>query len=296
MACYTPLDAWKGPNGITFDQKAGYYDMPLHLACGQCIGCRKDRLAGWTIRALHEAQMHEESCFLTLTYNDANLPADRSLDVAHWQRFAKRLRKAQGPFRFLHCGEYGGQNHRPHYHALIFGKAFYKDSIEVKGKNGPFRVSESLTKLWPFGYHAIGELNYTTARYVASYTIDKLSGEKQEAALERVDPLTGETWCVSPEYATMSRRPGLGKSWFEKYAGDVYPDNFVIINGRKMKPPSYYDKLLEEQDPQLHSKMKEQRKREIRKNAKHNTHERLKVREKVAHARLNHRRTPKGLD
>lgn len=286
MACYAPLEAWKSPEGITFNAQKAWRDRPLQLACGQCIGCRIDRQSAWAIRAVHEAQMHERSSFLTLTYNDANLPPDGSLQLDHWTKFAKRLRKKLGPFRYLHCGEYGDQNLRPHYHAIIFGHDFRQDSIPVEqpGAN-PLWISAALTKLWKYGFHSVGECNYSTARYVASYTVKKITGKKATEQNQRVDPSTGECWDVKPEYATMSRRPGLGATWFEKYTNDVYPRNHVIIDGNKHKPPAFYDKLLERKDPGLHRRMLEQRRNQVRNNSDDYTAKRLAVRERVALAK-----------
>lgn len=43
---------------------------------------------------MHEAQLHQENCFITLTYNDEHLPKDQSLVYRDFQLFMKRLRKA----------------------------------------------------------------------------------------------------------------------------------------------------------------------------------------------------------
>ena len=42
----------------------------------------------------------------------------------------------------------------------------------------------------------------------------------------------------------MSRRPGLGASWFQKFKGDVHPGDFVVVDGRPRKPPRFYDQQL----------------------------------------------------
>lgn len=248
-----------------------------------------ERKRSWAIRCVHEAQMHEKNCFLTLTYDDEHLPEDRSLVVSDWQKFAKRVRKKHGPFRFMHCGEYGEEGLRPHYHALIFGLDFAEDSVPIlRAEKHPLRISESVQKLWGLGFHTIGEVSFDSAAYVASYVTKQVTGRKavEWGAYERVDPETGEYWEVAKEYATMSRRPGLGTSWFEKYCGDVYPDNFVVMKGQKFKPPSFYDGLLEQRDKVLHKRMLEQRKSVVRKDGWNMTDERLEVREKCSLAQM----------
>lgn len=43
----------------------------------------------------------------------------------------------------------------------------------------------------------------------------------------------------------MSRRPGLGRSWYEKFKGDCYPKDYVTHKGQKLKPPKYYDNIYD---------------------------------------------------
>jgi len=268
LPCNSPLTAWRAPGGkITFEQKKGYYDLPLEIACGQCRGCRLRRTRDWAIRAIHEGQMHERNSFVTLTYNDENLPEDHGLNVKHWQDFATRLRKKMGPFRFLHCGEYGDDNLRPHYHACLFGHDFTQDSVPYGNPDGhALQLSQTLHDLWGKGFVTIGELTFDSAAYVASYVFKKLNGKTRVERYTRTDTSTGEQWDVAPEYATMSRRPGLGATWFEKYQSDVYPADVAIAKGQKFRPPKYYDGLLAEQNPQLWEKMQEKRAKHVKKN------------------------------
>ena len=75
VPCYYPLTAWRsrhrGPSGklgVTFRLGDGYADMPLKLPCGQCVGCRLERSRQWAVRCVHEAQMHDRNCFITLRF------------------------------------------------------------------------------------------------------------------------------------------------------------------------------------------------------------------------------------
>lgn len=286
MPCNSPLTAYKAPGGkITFKQRDGYYDLPLKIACGQCRGCRLRRTRDWAIRAVHEGQMHDKNSFVTLTYDNEHLPHDQTLVVKHWQDFAKRLRKKMGPFRFLHCGEYT-DNHRPHYHACIFGQNFQHDRVELGNQEGhKLHVSPTLQKLWPYGFHSIGELTFDSAAYVAAYCFKKLNGQTAKQKYTRTDTETGETWSVRPEYATMSRRPGLGSKWFDKYKGDLYPHDFAVAKGQKFRPPKYYDQLLKEKDPELWDKMQNRRIQHIKKHPEDQTHTQQIARETIIQAK-----------
>lgn len=231
--------------------------------------------------------MHRASSFVTLTYNDEHLPSDGSLDVEHWQLFAKRLRKNVGRFRFFHCGEYGELG-RPHYHACIFGIDFVDDrKFHTNGKHGdPLFTSQTLDKVWGKGYAIIGDVTFQSAGYVARYCMKKRTGPDSAEHYERVNEETGEVYHLTPEYNTMSRRPGIGQSWLRRYQTDVYPSDEVIVNGKKCRPPKYYDAQLERQEPEVLASIKRRREAKAAWRADDNTWERLRVREEIAHLRV----------
>lgn len=245
---------------------------------------------------MHEAQTAQEnskapiaSSFVTLTYDEEHLPADRGLVLQDFQNFAKRLRKNIGPFRYLHCGEYGPEKLRPHYHACIFGIPF-GDRVKIELQGKPAFTSPTLSETWGKGYVTVGDIEWASAKYVANYCVSKLNGQGAETAAARnlIQQETGEVlaeWKVQPEYATMSRNPGLGKEWFKKYWTDVYPDDFVLANGHKFTPPGYYDKLLEKQNPELWEKVKLKRQQKIREKQWDLTPKRLSTRERIAQAK-----------
>lgn len=232
--------------------------------------------------------MHERNCFITLTFNDDNCPI--SLDHDYWQRFIRATRKKmKQKISYLMCGEYGEKYKRPHYHACLFGLDF-DDKIVCKD-NGKIRLyrSPTLEQLWPYGFSTIGQVNFQTAQYVASYIVKRAT----EKELERVDGDTGEVFKVAPEYGRVSLKPALGLRWFAKYADDVYPHDYIVANGKKAKPPRYYDKLLEVQRPEQYAAMKEKRMQEKDTRRKDNTPRRLRDKETVAlAARNNKRREP----
>ena len=234
----------------------------LELPCGQCMDCRLRKARDWALRMTHEAKSHDRNCFLTLTYNDEHLPSDWSLNVRHWQLFAKRLRRRGYKFRFYHVGEYGERSARPHYHACIFGQDFREDRKLVKVDKNGYRLyhSEVLDRTWGKGFHLIGELTFDSACYVAKYVTKKVTSRSAflqpgGSPYQRVDPSTGEVWTVRPEYATMSRGGkgadgvqlrGIGNSFFHRYWKEIYVTDSVVSKGREFKPPRYYDKLLKE--------------------------------------------------
>jgi hypothetical protein len=198
----------------------------------------------------------------------------------------KRLREKLGKVRFYHCGEYGEQNRRPHYHACLFGLDFEDKEIHTIRKDIRLYKSKILSELWPYGFSTTGDVTFESAAYVARYITKKITGPPAADHYQHINSETGEISSLKPEYTTMSRRPGIGRAWYEKFKDDVYPDDFVIMRGKKMKPPKYYDRILEETHNEYYGTLKAKRVREAKKHKENNTPERLKVREKVLEARM----------
>jgi len=264
-----------------FQYQPGYTFMSV--PCGGCIGCRLDHARSWAIRCVHESQMHQDNCFLTLTYDNEHIPEGGTLVKKHFQDFMKRLRFHVEPkeIRYFHCGEYGSKTFRPHYHALIFGWDFPdKRLFQVKDGNRLY-TSKQLTKIWGLGHASIGAVTFQSAGYVARYITKKITGAPAQEHYERIDTETGEIIQLQPEYVTMSRRPGIGREWFNKYGStDLhYAEDCVIIEGKRYKIPRYYDKLLEEQDPRKLEELKESRKAYANAHPEEQTPARLKARE-----------------
>lgn len=289
MPCYHPLQAYRKAyyGGITFDKKLG--TVPLKLPCGQCIGCRLERSRQWAMRCMHESSLHNDNCFITLTYDNEHLPADGSLKKEHYQKFMKRLRKhfKNQKIRYYHCGEYGEKHFRPHYHAILFGIDFYdKQYFNGQGENSLY-ISPTLNKLWRFGFSTIGSVTFESAAYVARYIMKKVNGKNAKEHYERVNIDTGEVYHLTAEYNTMSRRPGIASDWYDKYKDDVFPSDFITMNGKKLKPPKFYDRIYEIEDPDAYEKLKRKRMLDIQKVMSDNTQERLKTKEIVKKAQLN---------
>jgi len=285
MPCYQPLTAYRAPYGeIVFDHSKSFR-IKIELPCGRCIGCRLEKAKEWALRCYHEAQMHAENSFLTLTYAPEHLPGNHNLDHRDFQAFMKRLREHTGKkIRYYMCGEYGNKpNYRPHYHALLFGHEFDdKKLVNVRGQNRVY-TSEKLDSLWKKGSCEIGSVTFKSAGYVARYIVKKCSDDPEELynRYAIVDPETGEMTSRKLEYTKMSLKPGIGESWFRKYFKDLYPHDYAVLpDGRKTSVPKYYNKLLERENPKLHYELRQARIAKALVNP-NNTPERLAVRERV---------------
>ena len=112
----------------------------------------------------------------------------------------------------------------------------------------------------------------------------KVTGEAAENHYKRVLGSTGEIVDVMPEFTRMSLKPGIGRTWIEKFYTDVYPRDEDMVNGMKCKPPRYYEGVFDwfrsVDDVEVNRFERALGTKED------STPERLAVREKVTEARL----------
>ena len=206
----------------------------------------------------------------------------------------KRLRKKVGKVRYFHAAEYGEETLRPHHHACIFGFDFPDKKYFTERDGVITYTSDLLERVWGHGFCTVGNVNYESAAYVARYCMKKVNGNLKERVneetglkhYERVHAFTGEITEVHQEYSTMSRRPGIGGDFIDRYMDDVYPWDSVVINGHEQRPPRYYDNKFEIADPDGMQAIKDKREQQMRDNRANNTPARLAVREQVKKAQI----------
>lgn len=250
--------------------------------CGQCTFCRINRKRDWISRLLLEAACHPINQFWTLTYEEETLPTELApaaatdrksgvdfqeehgsrnadgqkqsvrlhvpgsqqrseLDAATKQlgtlfqpdlaRFFKRIRRRHGEFRYYAVGEYGEKRGRPHYHVLAFGLGLRP---------------ESLRDAWQMGHVHIGSVEAASINYCVEYALKR---EKRE---ELIDLRR------APEFAVMSRNPGIGAYALSEFrqailrskplpTGELLiPDHFTLL-GKNYPVPRFLRNLLEEE-------------------------------------------------
>lgn len=223
MGCYHPIELT--PYG---------HVRPVIVPCGRCIGCRIEKSRTWAIRIMCESRLKEENRFLTLTY-EKDIHTLNKKDII---LFVKRLRKRVGEkLRYYQCGEYGERHWRPHHHMILFGYKFTDEKIWPEpSKSGERQyVSDTLNGLWGNGMCWIGDVTFDSAAYVAGYVTKKFTNKDAEEIKKHYQGRL-------PEYATMSRRPGIGAGFVDKYYSDIYNgDRCLVRKGVEIHPPRYFD-------------------------------------------------------
>lgn len=288
MPCEHPIKGYRPANGgpIRFDPpNNGRAYTPIDIPCGYCLLCREEQARQQAVRITHEAMMHEENAFITLTYDNQHLPPYGALRyedlVKFWKRVRKYLwKKYKKKLRYYAVGEYGDKTLRPHYHACIFGHAFTENRIILRETPSLLWWSPELSLAWGQGNNvSVGALNFETARYTASYVTKKL---RQKQQYVRIEEETGELVKLEQPRAFMSRN--LAKTWWEQNRHYVAATDTVVINGRPQKPPKAYDKWLGEVNNLPLEMIKEERKRKAKPTTKDQT--RARARSAHAHAKM----------
>lgn len=311
MPCYHPRKAWysrdvnpSGKRSLVFDAAKGI-GFPIEIPCRCCIGCKLDQAQQWATRLMHHktAEPLRPCAFITCTYAPEHLPERGVLQPRDMDLFWKKLRKhCPGiKIQYLYCGEYGDHpdaqsfaDHqgeitgRPHYHAVVYGVDFREDRrFYKKNKQGDrLYKSKTLDRLWGKGMCIIGDVTQQSCEYVTRYCLKKINGHQALEHYARIDPVTGEWYLLPREFIRMSRRPGLGKVFYDKYHTSFQQRDSVIVKGHEQKLPAYYDRLQGREDESALERVKLKRQRKAAKRKAESTPERLAVREEVRKAKI----------
>lgn len=248
MRCLSPRTVGFLPDGKTLCWSQKHYSKEyatFQLPCSKCLECRLEYGRQWAVRCIHEAQMYgEKNSFITLTYDQEHLPGPK-LVYRDFQLFIKKLRKIQNdPIGVFVTGEYGDQNKRPHWHAIIFNWR-PTDPIpdEINNKTGDQTyTSETLTKIWANGKANFGSVTYKSAGYVARYAAKKLIHGADDD--HEFHPISKK-----------SSKHAIGKKWLEQFWPDAFNHGEIHLKDEKTGQinkssiPRYYEKWLKQHQP-----------------------------------------------
>lgn len=256
------------------------------IPCGQCIGCRLDYSRNWANRGSLETKEHLENFWITLTYDDEHLPKVEEMitsddfvftetDEIEWKgclfpkdlkNFIDYLRKivkketGHTGIRFIASGEYGERGRRPHFHIILFNcplpvESFYESRIDWK--KDTYWKSDIIDKAWGKGIAEVGEVNWETIAYTCRYITKKINGKDSEYVYAAKGQIK--------EFLRTSRMPGIARNYYEDNKIEIYKQDKIPIIEKKglrwEKPPKYFDRLMETENPELMEEVKENRKK-----------------------------------
>lgn len=253
------------------------------IPCGKCIGCRLEYSREWANRGYLESKLWEQNYFVTLTYDEEHLPMMEEVedengftytndgewkgtlkpkdlhDFMHDLRQHMKREYKQDGIRFMACGEYGEEGERPHYHLILFNLNLPTETFfepRIINKNTYFR-NTIIEKCWKKGISNISEADWNNIAYTARYITKKINGKESSEHYA----MMGQ----EKEFFRVSRMPGIGEGYYQQHKEEIYARDEIIIKNTTgtiaTKPPKYFDKLYEEEEPEKFKKIKEKRKR-----------------------------------
>lgn len=230
------------------------------LPCGKCLDCRLAYARDWANRCIVESFEFHYNYFLTITYDNAFIrnAVDKSsgevLDYATLFKpdivqFLKSLRLRWSRkydhenIRFFVAGEYGDRTMRPHYHMIVFNLPIFDLKEYKRSPLGHiYYTSDELNKVWHKGYIIIGELTRESAAYTARYCLKKL--KDASFSYEKLN--------LIPEFTNCSRRPGIGRNFYDDNKEKIFKQGFVSVcdgrEGFRFYPGRYYKRLYKDEN------------------------------------------------
>lgn len=207
--------------------------------CGYCRNCRINKVSAWTVRLLYELDKWDTASFVTLTYNDDNLPSDNSLCPEHLKQFHEslryRLRDSGRKFKYYSVGEYGDSNHRPHYHCILFG--LNPNPYDINNDRqliaDSWKRCDDFIWKWKNRHNAIDYVNRRDISYVTGYFQKKLTGNLA------VDEYGDK---VRPFQRSSTK---LGLDYLFAHADNIKSLGYLTLNGKKIAIPRYFREKLE---------------------------------------------------
>lgn len=174
-----------------------------------------------------------KSYFLTLTYNDANIPSQNGRECFsrhHLQTFLDSLRHSLRrlglTLRYFATCEYGEQGYRPHYHLIVFlykSKSVHELSAFA---DRHFFNREIVGRLWHYGFTYDGTCTPQSIMYCTAYAL------KDDEALER----DWRGFEQGRPFRLFSLKPGLGLTsrcldwWFDYVFNDGQPRTSISVH------------------------------------------------------------------
>ena len=229
----------------------------FEIPCGKCIGCRLEYSRQWANRLMLEYKYHDpDKCwFVTLTYDNENVPVNYFIDSETSQQlpslslkkddakeFCKTLRNGfrDCRIRYYLCGEYGDQTCRPHLHAILFNVPLDSEKLvrwSTTSQGFTLYKCPELEELWCRGNVLVSPVSWETCAYTARYVTKKLNGDAAKVY---------ETFNIEPPFSLMSRRPGIGRLYFEEHPDVIEKGLHVSAGSRAINcdAPRYYKKLF----------------------------------------------------
>lgn len=228
--------------------------------------CLAKKRVEWAFRIWYQTQKSKSSWFITLTYNQDDVPVfvpsmnkiirgkfARNLSVRRHKvntvyrpdylkyiRDLRRLEPENTEIQYFGVSEYGGETQRPHYHFVVWN---------VKNP-------ENIKKAWDRGWCTMSPMKVSRAMYLTKYTYNQD---------EYTPPLAVKTWRSMSRGNTQGKKKGIGVQYvddFKAYHKSTLTDWGKLDQTNVTLPKYFKDQIFtdEEKIDISLNKMGEQRK------------------------------------
>lgn len=201
-------------------KKGRTYEKIYLIPCGKCYSClikkRKDWVNRLEIETINELKENKKAYFITLTYDEQNLP--NQPNKKEIQKFLKRLRfNTNEKLRYYLVAERGEIKNRIHYHAIIWTKSNVKN------------MEEQIKKAWGMGRTETLLANEKMIAYTAGYVNKKLVEKRED------------------EFTLMSTKPAIGTLTEIQEKKVLENSGYITLNGgnRTTLPKTLKNKLID---------------------------------------------------
>lgn len=210
----------------------------LHVGCGKCPNCLRSKRFEWSMRIGAEIDKCKDAYFVTLTFNDENLPRGLDTGRRYWQCFMKRFRKNTGlkGFKYFCCSELGEEKGRLHFHCIFINL----------GRSASF-LRKALERDWQGGFTDVQYIKNSKkcAEYVSKYCYQDMDRPSCFYVDYKIDEnRIFKVRVQTPKYFRRYVSKGMGLSLlsdaFLAYLRQRGDGTFVDPRFGELSLPSYY--------------------------------------------------------
>jgi hypothetical protein len=211
---------------LVFKRPASRLEAPILIPCRKCLHCKQAKGLSWGYRIMHEALLHDFCTFVTLTEDDAHHSGklDKKMIQKFLHRFRKWLQKQGYELRYALVGEHGEKTKRGHYHLMVFGVDLTQFGVSrslVIGGDAAIHSVPHIEKLWGRGLVHVKPFIPEQAMYLGMHSVKAFLND-------------------TPSFMLVSKVPGIGRGWIEKYLSDFDKGFATRDGGIKYSIPKHY--------------------------------------------------------
>lgn len=240
----------------------------IPVQCGKCPKCKTRRVQQWTFRLMQEKKDARTTYFVTLTYDNENVPITKNgfmtLKKKDVQDFIKRLRRNQErtkgkqymkigaidelKIKYYVAGEYGSKGKRPHYHLIIFNT--HESLIKKSWNKGEIDVQQIRSGAIPY------TLKYINKKSKKPYYFKEFDGIEEFSMMSKG---IGDNYLTDAKIRWHKKNLHMSYVQYKEYKVALpkyYRDKIFVNEKEKREYYKYIIKIEREKEKMLETQLK----------------------------------------